>query len=52
MFSSWQTSLIGVAAIAVGGVLLYMGTISWTQFLEFLAIGGIGIKAADANKVQ
>jgi hypothetical protein len=49
VLNNWQTSLIGILALVVGGALLYFGKITWEQFLTFLAIGGIGLRAKDFN---
>lgn len=49
MLGNWQTSLIGIAALVVGGALLYFGKITWDQFLIFLGIFGLGMTAKDHN---
>ncbi len=49
MMNNWQTSIIGIIALVIGAVLLYMGKISWDQFIIFLGIFGLGMAAKDHN---
>lgn len=49
MMNNWQTSIIGIVALVIGAVLLYMGKISWDQFIIFLGIFGLGMAAKDHN---
>ncbi len=47
---SWITTGIGVVALVAGSVLLYLGKITWDQYVAFLALFGIGTAAKDFNK--
>ncbi len=49
MLSNWQTSLIGIMALVVGGILFFTGKITWDQFLIFLGVFGLGMTAKDHN---
>lgn len=49
MFTSWQTSLLGVVVLVVGTFLFFMGKITWDQYILFLGAGGIGLAAKDGQ---